>query len=746
MAKLYVRKSDGTYVPYNPQFVTNIDMVQTTGNSVTAAMSQNAVTKELSELEGKVNEIVTGGSQELWNSNNADFSYSQADTKYDIVSINVVKAWHENSGTTHQLNSIISVDNGEYRMSLSIDDVAKVAKGIVYEEDGVTPLETDGNGNFYITRNVVNGKIGFQLGIKYGQASGIDTAIVISNISVQKVGGTEGKKINNELIKDLSEANLSKELIGEIHKSEQFEGRISVIEDKLYGKSEETTSVLDTILASLVDSYIAKDGTIKSPGATWYRSEPYLLHKGEKLSVETGNITNYPRIFTTDKNSVSTGDKLNLIEDSLASEYTATEDLYVVVQGNAPKYWTKFDVTKAGQKGLIDDVQGLKDAISGESKFKDKELYLIGDSLFAGEGLIGKKISELLGCKFDNNKNTDASHPLSMGGTNSEMGYPKTTYYRAKNLVDYGGITDGGKDAIILFENVNDATITFAPTRKSYICEKIVDIGSLANLSSVATVDRKLTTAVKVTSTKNGKLLTITQLPTKEGNVTLRVGRGVEKHDYGIHLPANPTMQDVIDKILEYEYVLADNQYSTNSVSFASDSDGNAPSVVFTDTDGTGMQCTVTDVNDAKQDLFYYFDGDNIDGWTDTSKWVMPVKASGWKSAIEAVKRAFPFAKIAIVNMPRLHNITIANFLTPNGGYDENAFKTHCDIEVAPATTRNKAIASLYNVKYIEVANEWGISATNYSDYYYDNNVHPKPEGYYLAGEIIASQIKAWIG
>lgn len=50
MAKLYIRKSDGTYFPQSFQSVTNIDVVQTTGNSVTAAMSQDAVTKELSEL------------------------------------------------------------------------------------------------------------------------------------------------------------------------------------------------------------------------------------------------------------------------------------------------------------------------------------------------------------------------------------------------------------------------------------------------------------------------------------------------------------------------------------------------------------------------------------------------------------------------------------------------------------------------------------------------------------------------
>ena len=52
MAKLYTRKSDGTYVPYNPQSVTNIDVVQTTGDSVTAAMSQDAVTKELAAKQG----------------------------------------------------------------------------------------------------------------------------------------------------------------------------------------------------------------------------------------------------------------------------------------------------------------------------------------------------------------------------------------------------------------------------------------------------------------------------------------------------------------------------------------------------------------------------------------------------------------------------------------------------------------------------------------------------------------------
>ena len=59
MAKLYTRKSDGTYVPYNPQSVTNIDVVQTTGNSVTATMSQDAVTKELASKQNTIADLET---------------------------------------------------------------------------------------------------------------------------------------------------------------------------------------------------------------------------------------------------------------------------------------------------------------------------------------------------------------------------------------------------------------------------------------------------------------------------------------------------------------------------------------------------------------------------------------------------------------------------------------------------------------------------------------------------------------
>ena len=65
MAKLYTRKSDGTYVPYNPQSVTNIDVVQATGDSVTATMSQDAVTKKLATKQDTLTDTDGGYGQRV---------------------------------------------------------------------------------------------------------------------------------------------------------------------------------------------------------------------------------------------------------------------------------------------------------------------------------------------------------------------------------------------------------------------------------------------------------------------------------------------------------------------------------------------------------------------------------------------------------------------------------------------------------------------------------------------------------
>lgn len=57
MAKLYIKNTDGTYSPYQPVAVSNLDIEQETGGSLTSAMSQKAVTDELTKKQDTINDL-----------------------------------------------------------------------------------------------------------------------------------------------------------------------------------------------------------------------------------------------------------------------------------------------------------------------------------------------------------------------------------------------------------------------------------------------------------------------------------------------------------------------------------------------------------------------------------------------------------------------------------------------------------------------------------------------------------------
>ena len=80
MAKLYTRKLDGTYVPNNPQSVTNIDIVQETSTSVTAAMTQDAVTKELVKKANKATTLSEYGITNAYTKSEVDAAIASAIT------------------------------------------------------------------------------------------------------------------------------------------------------------------------------------------------------------------------------------------------------------------------------------------------------------------------------------------------------------------------------------------------------------------------------------------------------------------------------------------------------------------------------------------------------------------------------------------------------------------------------------------------------------------------------------------
>ena len=54
MAKIYVKNTDGTYISQPSTLVSNLDIVQDKGNSLTSAMSQKAVTDELANKQDKL--------------------------------------------------------------------------------------------------------------------------------------------------------------------------------------------------------------------------------------------------------------------------------------------------------------------------------------------------------------------------------------------------------------------------------------------------------------------------------------------------------------------------------------------------------------------------------------------------------------------------------------------------------------------------------------------------------------------
>ena len=61
MAKLYTKNTDGTFTPYSSIAVTNLDIVQGKGDSLTSAMSQKAVTDEFGTIQDAIASIVNAG-------------------------------------------------------------------------------------------------------------------------------------------------------------------------------------------------------------------------------------------------------------------------------------------------------------------------------------------------------------------------------------------------------------------------------------------------------------------------------------------------------------------------------------------------------------------------------------------------------------------------------------------------------------------------------------------------------------
>lgn len=410
--------------------------------------------------------------------------------------------------------------------------------------------------------------------------------------------------------------------------------------------------------------------------------------------------------------------------------------------------------------GVKEKLNNVKPALSGY------ELFTLCDSLGQG-GVWQNTVAELTGCIFDQAKNIKAGSPLSVGGTKSYGQGFDTMMWRAKNLVDSDYINNEGENAIIILENVNDASSSTAWDSSSelLIPTKPIEGYSLEDfnaelLNSISDDKRILNACLRLTKVSGGKNLAITNLPVKEGDITLTVGwSGPGYKRYSIHVTPqeddNSTRQHILEKILEYDYTgvtdtLAEDGISINFSNTTVDDPQYIPTVTFEDTTGTGMTVSITDTDNAKSSVAKYFIGNSVEtDWSNTEKWIDgndTTFSMGWKSTIEQLLLAFPKAHIFVSMFP-LHAVTASEFIFPNGYYDTNRYNQESRMNIMRHHQDVlKEIADYYSLPFINVFKECGIGITNMLTYYRPNaDVHPMDAGYVRFGETVAGLIKRFV-
>ena len=404
---------------------------------------------------------------------------------------------------------------------------------------------------------------------------------------------------------------------------------------------------------------------------------------------------------------------------------------------------------------LNNRLTAVEDAV--EAGLSNTELFSIGDSLFAG-GTWQKKTAEILNITFDQNKNADPSFPLSIGGTDSDMSKIGSTYFRVKNLVTKEYIKDSGENAIIVLENVNDGTFDFNPADRTYKMDKQYSIASLSQeqLNLISNEDRVLNAVAGVRSLSNGKKLTITALPTIEGDVTIKTGwAGPGVSTYNIHVIPQEnddlTRKYIIERIIEYSYkgIFDTAGEDGNSVYFTNGNNTYETTLEFTDTGKTGMACSVETVsNEAPWETFYWYNGENTEdeNWGNTLNWVKPTKSSAWKSSIEELLRLYPKAHIFIANFPAIGKAVNDYYDSERGIYDEKRWYDANKERKDKQLSQFKAISEFYNIPLLDVWGNMNMSASNWNTFFPEAaNVHPLKDGYEREGILIAALLKNFI-
>lgn len=551
---------------------------------------------------------------------------------------------------------------------------------------------------------------------------------------------------------------------------EQIQKEVQQIKNETVAKQNTATRVggaLEDMVEKMEADSISVEGKLSNLGSKVGEFGKVVLAENETDALYVtdgdGNVvtkTNKEGFFATAIKILKDGNLTDILDllknvgvEGISSDFN--DSLYITDSNG----YVFFSITKntSGEYELNYVGKGSGGG-GGDSRYKNFELFTLGDSLCQG-GTWQTRCADNLGCVFSQERNIKGGSALSVGGTTSFGTDFDCMPWRAKHLIDSGYISGVGSNAIIVLENVNDGARTFDTNAKAFNLSTPIegyayDDFSSTMLNNIPSEKRKLDACLRLTKTQVGKNLAITTLPTKEGDITLKVGwSGPGVSNYNIHVVPQSTdtatRQYIIDKILEYNYSGTTDTLSDDgqSVDFSNGTTNYTMTVQFTDTGGTGMRVSITDTTNAKTSIAKFFKGSTLADWTNIDAWQEGLSYSeGWKTTIEMLQVAFPDAKIIVSMFPSLA-YTADDYKLANGLYDVKAYYDSQRMSSQRTMRTNlSAIADYYTIPFADLFKDSGISISNMLQFYQANaNVHPKKEGYERWGDVMASLIRRTI-
>lgn len=380
--------------------------------------------------------------------------------------------------------------------------------------------------------------------------------------------------------------------------------------------------------------------------------------------------------------------------------------------------------------------------------FVNREFFSLFDS-FGESGVWQAKLSEISGMNFEQAQNFNPDNPISYGGTKTGVVGSNCGMQRAVNLVD---LQAKGRNVDYLFiENVNDANdVTHIGTIDDPAWFRTQEITLLVDvkLSSVNEADRYWkdnydSLLQQVAERKNGTVLllpyetanngykfVIEKGAQKDGDIFVTIGT----RSFGINVTSGMSAQEIILLLNQYNYGAGWTTTIVNDSSIVVSYYISSSIDVSIDVGDTGVECS-KEICNSYAKRAYIFTGTTSEEWNDITNWKTYVTTySQYKGLLEYLISNLKDTKIYWM-IPSYFAFAYNDLPTDEDG--------EIDMEQIEKRLKNvniifdcqKNVCAYYDIPVLDVQNECGIDIYNASQFYNNNNVHPKKEGYYRWAE-----------